>query len=141
MGVYVNLKCHSCGQSLTGGYICNYAGIGEPLVECPSCKAISSHADRVTEWQLMSGFRRFWLFITLGWSTLFFYSVGGTILATFLLIKEVIDSSEAAIGIVAIALSIGFIRLFLYFRKGIRLSDKRMSEPAYRQKLRRHGVA
>lgn len=32
MSVYVNLKCRSCGKSLTGGYTQGYAGIGEPLV-------------------------------------------------------------------------------------------------------------
>lgn len=140
MGVYVNLKCRFCGKSLTGGYIPDYAGIGEPLVECPTCKAVSSHADKVTEWQLMSGFRRFWLFVTLGWSTLFFYGVGGSVLVTALLIKDVIVSIEAVIAIIASSLAIGSIRLFLYFRKGIRLSGKRMADPTYRQKLRRHGL-
>lgn len=89
----------------------------------------------------MSGFRRFWLFVTLGWSTLFFYGVGGLVLATILLVKEVIRSQEAVFAIIAAALATGFIRLFLYFRKGILLSEKRMSNPMYRQKLKRHGLA
>ncbi|WP_288935431.1 hypothetical protein [uncultured Sphingomonas sp.] len=141
MGVYVNLKCRGCGESLTGGYVRTYAGIGEPLIDCPSCRTVNSHVDRVTEWQLMGGFRRFWLLLTLGWSTLFFYGIGGTVLATFLLLKEAIRSEEAVFAIIAAALAIGLLRLMLYFRKGIRLSNERMCNPAYREKLRRHGLA
>lgn len=141
MGVYVNLKCRPCGASLTKGFVRDYAGIGEPLVNCPKCKATSSHADRVTEWKLMGGFRRLWLFITFGWSTLFFYGIGGTVLATFLLIKDMVETEGAVIAIIGSALAIGFARLFLYFRLGIRLSNARMSDPIYLRRLRSHGLA
>lgn len=139
MGVYVNLKCRSCGKSLTGGYVQNYAGIGEPLIPCPKCHTMNSHADRCTEWQLMGTVRRTWMVIVLGWSTTLYYGFGGFVLAAVLLSQGIVGGIGflAAMLIVPV---IGFTRLFLYFRRSIASSNGRMADVTYRQKLKKHGL-
>lgn len=140
MGVYVNQKCWSCKKSLSGGYVRNYAGIGEPLFICPKCQALNSDADRVTEWQLMSRDRKTSLVFALTSSTFGFYGFGGFVVATLLLTKDFISTSLAWVGIVVACLIAGFTRLFLYFRRAIKASDIRMSDPAYREKMRTYGL-
>lgn len=140
MGVYVNLKCRSCGNSLTGGYTPTYAGIGEPLLTCAKCQAQNSHADRCTEWQLMGPARKIWLAIALSWSTLFYWGFGGFIVAAVLDSQGMVDGQGFVVTMIAIPL-IGFIRLYLYFQRSIRASNARMTDDAYRWQLRRHGLA
>lgn len=140
MGVYVNLKCRSCGRSLTGGYTRTYAGIGEPLIACARCQTQNSHADRCTEWQLMGPARKIWLATILSWSTLFYWGFGGFVAAAVLDRQGVVNGAGFVGAMIAVPL-IGFIRLFLYFRRSIHASNARMADPTYRQKLRRHGLA
>lgn len=139
MGVYVNLKCRSCGKSLTGGYVQNYAGIGEPLISCPKCHTVNSHADRCTEWQLMGIVRRIWLVIVLGFSTTIYYGFGGFVVAAVLLSKEIIGEIGFLATMIVVP-GIGFTRLFLYFRRTIASSNNRMANPSYRHKLKSHGL-
>ena len=140
MGVYVNLKCRTCGHSLTGGYTRTYAGIGEPLLTCGKCQTRNSHADRCTEWQLMGIGRRIWLVVALSWSTLLLWTFGGFIIAAILDAKDIVDGTGFVATMIAVP-AIGFIRLLLYFWRSIRASNARMSNPSYRQMLRQHGLA
>lgn len=135
MGVYVNVKCHACGKSLTGGYTRDYAGVGEPLIECPKCGAANSHASKCTEWELMSRARKIWLVITLGWSTLFYFGGGAALVATILLGDEKIESMTEFGLICGVSILFGFFRLYFYFRRTIRASRTRMNNAAYRKKL------
>lgn len=100
---------------------------------------MNSVADRVTEWELMGSGRKLWLIITLTWSTIFYFGAGSALVSVILLGADVLPP-EGALALFLISLCIGFARLISYFRRGIRLSNARMSDPTYRTQLLRHGI-
>lgn len=141
MGYYINQKCGSCKKSLTGGYVGNYSGIGQPFVICPRCGTANSNADRVTEWELKSGFSKFFFVLHHVLSVIFYYGFGAGLLAAILLGADVISSIEALIAIIAVGLAFGLIRFLTRLRKAIQDSNTRMSDPSYVANLRRLGLS
>lgn len=107
MSVYVNVRCGSCGRGLTSGYVANYFAIGSPVIECQTCGAPNSHADKCTEWALMSPLRRLWLFVLViftgaFWATGIFFTIFIGIMA---INDDISESSAIAIAVFSILVS------------------------------------
>jgi hypothetical protein len=66
MGIYVNVKCGGCSKSLTEGYTADYYAIGSPIIMCEKCGAFNSHADKCTEWSMMSSARKTYFIVRVG---------------------------------------------------------------------------
>lgn len=78
--------------------------------------------------------------LVLSWSTLLLWTFGGFIIAAFLDAKGIVNGTGFAATMIAVPV-IGLARLFLYFWRSFHASNTRMSNPAYRQMLRQHGLA
>jgi len=142
MGVYVNLRCRSCGTSLTGGYVRDYSAIGEPFVECRSCGTANSHAHKCTEWALMGSFRKACLLVRAALSVLF-YAIAIFMLFVVIIVgmKDMDVGPGGFVVAAAAALLISFIYRVRQIRRLIRQSNERMGNPAYQMKLRLLGMA
>lgn len=140
MSYYINQKCGSCGRSLTGGYVSNYSGVGQPYVACERCGTLNNNSDRVTEWQLKSRFSKIYFVTRHIASVVFLWGAGAAILAVVLIAGEVIGSLIAAAAIVGVSLIIGLGSFFLNLHEAILDSDSRMRNPEYVAKLRALGL-
>lgn len=141
MGYYINQKCGSCKKSLTGGYVQNYSGIGQPFVVCERCGASNSNADRVQEWELKSSLGKTFFVFHHVLSVIFYYGFGSAIISTVLLGAEVINTIAAFVAIVGCSLVFGLVRFFVRLREAIRESNLRMADADYVAKLRLLGLA
>lgn len=141
LSVYVNVRCGSCGRSLTSGYVANYFAIGSPVIECHTCGALNSHADKCTEWALMSPLRRLWLFVLVMFTGAFWAT--GMFFAIFIGIMAINDDiSEGAIITIAVAsLLASYLYRFFQIRRLIRQSNERMNDHLYRLRLSKLGMA
>lgn len=140
MGYYINQKCGSCGRSLTGGYVGNYSGIGQPFVICAGCGAANSNADRVTEWSLKSHFSRVVFVFHHVISVVFYYGFGAALIAAVLLGTDIISSMTEFLAIVILSLAFGLILFFVRLNQAIKASAVRMNDAGYVAKLRLMGL-
>lgn len=141
MSYYVNQKCGSCGKSLTGGYVPNYSGVGQPFVVCDRCGTHNNNSDRITEWELKSRFSKIYFVTRHVASVVFLWGAGAAILAVVLMGAEVITSLMAAAALVGASLIVGLGLFFMKLSEAIMDSDSRMRNPEYVAKLRALGIA
>ena len=139
MGVYVNQKCGSCKKSLTGGYVSNYSGIGEPFIICDRCGTINNNTDRVTEWKLKSSLDKSLFVFQHVFSVVFYYGFGSGVVGTILLSEKVISSMTGLFTIVGCSLALGLFLFFSRLNKAIKASNARMEDARYIAKLRSLG--
>ncbi len=140
MSVYVNLRCKQCKASLTGGYVADYNGIGEPIVVCRSCKTLNSHQNKCTEWALMSPTRKS-LLMTRAVFNAAFYSVAlFFVLFCASLWMEYDLPAQGIAGLGVLAALLCFIYRFAQLRRLIRNSDARMADETYTSRLRAVGL-
>ncbi|MBK8197905.1 MAG: hypothetical protein IPK75_06000 [Acidobacteria bacterium] len=145
MVVMINQKCGSCGKSLTGGYVQNYSGIGQPFVECSRCGSLNNNSGHVNEWKVMSGSDKALFYLEHIFSVLmrnallmFFICMGLAVMIEF-------DSDVTFIGvsiaIYACMVSFGLFRFFVLVGRAINASNARMADPEYVAKLTGLGLA
>ncbi|WP_152528131.1 hypothetical protein [Sphingobium lactosutens] len=140
MGVYVNQKCGGCKKSLTSGYVREYSGIGQPFVKCHRCGILNNNSDRVTEWDLKSGFGKAWFVFSHFMSVLFYYGGGAFLIGAVLLGADVIDG-VGLYALLAVLPVFGLIRFSFQLCGAIEASRVRMRDVDYVAQLRHLGYA
>lgn len=140
MSYYIKQKCGSCKKSLTGGYVGNYSGIGQPFIVCERCGIPNNNSDRVTEWKLKSEFSKIIFVIHHMISIVFFYGGGAGIAGAVMLGKAVISSLTGFIILVTCSVAFGLLRFFVRLGRAIRDSDVRMGDADYVSKLKFLGL-
>lgn len=136
MGYYINQKCGSCNKSLTGGYVGNYSGIGEPFVTCDKCGVINNNSDRVNEWKIKSPTSRLLFVFQHILSVVFYYGFGAAFAGSILLAKNFINSMAGFVAIVGCSIALGLLRFFFRITKAIEASNARMENASYIAKLK-----
>jgi len=140
MSVYVNVKCHACGHSLSGGYAADYHVIGKPIVDCGQCGTVNRHDDKCTEWELMSpGRRTRWMFGIL-FQTILFAGFGGFVLIAVMVALAMITSEILAVGLFFCIVGGALFYRYSRIHALIDASKQRMADPNYRRKLRSAGL-
>ncbi|RYG60304.1 MAG: hypothetical protein EON60_07645 [Alphaproteobacteria bacterium] len=140
MSYYVNQKCGSCKKSLTGGYVSNYSGIGEPFISCGRCGAINVNSDRMTEWKLKSPASKTMFVFQHIFSVVFYFGFGAVLVGAVLLGTDVITSLAAFIAVVSVSLAVGLLQFWVRISRAIKDSDSRMANPQYVSRLRQLGL-
>ena len=100
MSYYINQKCGSCKRSLTGGYVSNYSGIGQPFLPCDKCGSINIIADNITEWKLKSLFSKTFFVFHHVLSIVIYYGFGAGLFGVVIMAMEDIVSIAVLIVIV-----------------------------------------
>ena len=131
MGVYINLKCHHCGHSLTGGYTPNSFSVGPPYLRCSQCQNINVIENKQTEWQVMRISRKLAiLWLCLFWGVAF----GIPIWIAFSYILKTNNDDEPILiifsGFAGIIINVALLL------NQIRQSNARMSDARYNQFVR-----
>lgn len=143
MAKYVKRKCPRCGY-IFEKFEMDYTAIGNPFIECPSCKTQVKFSN-INEWKLMTiGHKAKYLFASLpyvgGWA------FGGFIIGivvTFLLdtftdVGLTPDDRTAIFSLGAIIFGLYGLYKLLYYNiyKAIKESNKRMKDKDYAEKLK-----
>lgn len=145
MVLLINQKCGSCKKSLSGGYVQNYSGIGQPFVECSRCGANNDNSGHINEWKLMSWMDKALFFFEHVFSIVVRSVMWLIIVCVILAMMEVFDSDRTlfvgAIAIFVCMVSLSLLRFFVLLDKAIKASNVRMADSNYVAKLERLGLA
>jgi hypothetical protein len=149
MGVYRSYSCPRCRKTLLHSVPWGSKGVGEPVRECPKCRASVNIRQLCTEWELMdepekSGIRR-----RVWWTAAQMGGACGVLLpfifGAWILEKVGIQGTsfrDLAGPLVSIVLAGGTAGFLIHFKlvrkqlqKQIADSEGRMRDPEYRKKL------
>ena len=135
MGIYVNQKCGGCGRSLTGGYVSNYSGIGNPFHVCGHCGTVYDNSFHMTEWKLKSAFGKSFFVFRHVFTVVLYYGVGSLLLAGFFGKHIGIHTTAGVLAASGFGIAAGLLRFFVKLTSAIKDSNVRMNNPAYVAKL------
>ncbi|HPN54569.1 MAG TPA: hypothetical protein PLB52_01410 [Candidatus Moranbacteria bacterium] len=136
MGMYVFRRCPKCGALLeNSGYL--YVSLGNPVVNCPKCKA-PIKAGNINEWELMSsGSKIYHIIAAIKTALVLSVFIGFLISLCFKLISKEIELTTLFV----ISPMIGFSIEILLTIRSVYNSKKRMGDAKYRRFLAGVGIA
>ena len=148
MGIYVQISCPSCHNVLEN-YTRKYIAIGPPFTECQLCGTLVK-LNHMNEWGLMSFGTKAKQVVVHLWTNVF-WSMGpfALLMIAAMFLTNMDFESPGLAGRYPIFLPTSFILSFLIvllirsfgFAKQIKLSNKRIENQTYRDKLQELGVS
>jgi hypothetical protein len=135
VGIYVNQKCGGCGRSLTGGYVSNYSGIGNPFHVCGHCATVYDNSFHMMEWKLKSALGKSFFVFRHVFSVVLYYGVGAFLLSAFVGKHIGIHTTDGVLVASGFAIAVGLLRFLFRLTSAIKDSNARMNSPTYVAKL------